>query len=311
MTVWQLDRRAFLRRLGVATAGLWLAPRSVGAAGPVSGPHTKPIPSSGEALPVVGMGTWQTFDVHPEGAALERRLEILRRFFAAGGGMIDSSPMYGRSEAVVGHCLARLGDTEDLFSATKVWSPFQWLGRKQIADSKELWGLERLDLEQVHNLVSWQDHLETLRAEREAGGVRYLGVTTSHGRRHAEMERVLRAHDWDFVQLTYNLLDREAEERLLPLAAERGIAVIANRPFGGGGLIRRLERHPLPAWAGDVGCTSWPPLLLKWIVSHPALTCAIPATTDPAHMSENMTAAHGRLPDADLRRALVRYVEGL
>ena len=257
------------------------------------------------------MGTWLTFNVLPVGGLLDARVEVLRRFFDAGGALVDSSPMYGRSESVVGACLERLSNDGGLFSATKVWTPLQLLGRGQIDDSHELWGVEVLDLLQVHNMVAWEAHLETLRERQAAGRLRYAGITTSHGRRHAEMEAVLAEERFDFVQLTYNLLDREAEARLLPLAADRGIAVIANRPFRRGALIGALAGRPLPPWAAEIDCATWPQLLLKFVVSHPAVTCAIPATSQPEHMSENMAAAHGELPDASMRRRLVRWVEEL
>jgi len=276
-----------------------------------SGVLTKPIPSSGEQLPVLGMGSWITFDVVPVGRFLDTRVEVLRRFFAAGGALIDSSPMYGRSEDVIGHCLRRLPKDRGLFSATKVWTPLAWHGRRQIAASEELWGEERFDLLQIHNMLSWEAHLETLQELKAAGGVRYLGITTSHGRRHEEMARVIAAQPFDFVQLTYNLLDREAEARLLPLAAERGLAVIVNRPFRRGALIDTFEGRPLPPWAGEIDCESWPQFLLKFVVSHPAVTCAIPATSRPDHMVENMAAARGRLPDAAMRQRMIRYVESL
>jgi diketogulonate reductase-like aldo/keto reductase len=284
---------------------------SDGSTEPEAGLLKKPIPSTGELLPVVGMGSWITFDVLPVERFLAPRVEILRRFFEAGGAVIDSSPMYGRSEDVIGRCLRRLPNDTGLFSATKVWTPLQWHGRGQVAESEELWGVERLDLEQIHNMVSWEAHLETLLRYKEEGRVRYVGITTSDGRRHEALEQALARHPFDFVQLTYNVLDREAEARLLPLAAERGIAVIANRPFRRKALIRAFEGEPLPPWAGEIGCASWPQLLLKLVVSHPAVTCAIPATSVPDHMSENMVAARGRLPDAALRERTVRYVESL
>ena len=307
-------RRDLLRSLGLGAAWLAAGPLRLLGAEAASGSEllTKPIPSSGERLPVVGMGSWITFDVAPVGGLLDTRVEVLRRFFAAGGALVDSSPMYGRSEDVIGHCLERLdGLRRGLFSATKVWTPLAWHGRRQVAASEELWGVERFDLLQIHNLLSWEAHLETLQELKAAGRVRYLGITTSHGRRHEEMERVIATRPFDFVQLTYNLLDREAEARLLPLAAERGLAVIVNRPFRRGALIDALGGRPLPSWVGEVGCASWPQLLLKFVVSHPAVTCAIPATSRPDHMAENMAAARGRLPDAEMRRRLVRHAEDL
>ena len=307
------SRRALLRSLGLGAACLAVRPlRLLGAEpGGRSELLTKPIPSSGERLPVLGMGSWITFDVVPVGGLLDTRVEVLRRFFAAGGALVDSSPMYGRSEDVIGHCLRRLSNDRGLFSATKVWTPLAWHGRRQIAASEELWGVERFDLLQIHNLLSWEAHLETLRELKAAGGVRYLGITTSHGRRHEEMARVIAAQPFDFVQLTYNLLDREAEARLLPLAAERGLAVIVNRPFRRGALIDAFGGRPLPPWAAEIGCESWPQVLLKFVVSHPAVTCAIPATSRPDHMAENMAAARGRLPDAAMRQRMIRYVESL
>lgn len=307
------SRRAFLKGLGVAAAA-WALPgplRSAVAPGGRGDLLTKAIPATGERIPVLGMGTWITFDVPDLFGLRASRVEVLRRFFDAGGAMIDSSPMYGRSEATVGHCLRELSNDEGLFSATKVWTPVRWHGRRQIAESEELWGVERFDLLQIHNLLSWEAHLETLREMKAEGGVRYLGVTTSDGRRHEAMERMIVEQPFDFVQLTYNILDREAEARLLPAAAEHGRAVIVNRPFRGGDLVDDLEGKPLPRWAAEIGCVSWPQFLLKFIVSHPAVTCAIPATSQPDHMSENMRAAYGRLPDAAMRRRMVRYVEGL
>jgi len=323
------SRRRFLKAVGVATAAaavpgsaLWLASRSSGAE-PRSNPSArlaelsssdlleKPIPATGEMVPVLGMGSWLTFDVLPVGGFLDRRVEVLRRFFDAGGAVIDSSPMYNRSEKVIGHCLRRLSNDGALFAATKIWTPFQVHGRLQIKDSEELWGVERFDLFQIHNMVSWEAHLETMLEKKAEGGVRYVGITTSDGRRHEALERVMAEQPFDFVQLTYNLLDRRAEARLLPLAAERGIAVLVNRPFRRGALIERFKGKPLPAWAAEIDCVSWPQFLLKFIVSHPAVTCAIPATSNPDHMSENMAAAYGRLPDAPMRRRMVEYVKSL
>jgi diketogulonate reductase-like aldo/keto reductase len=305
----ELSRRALLLLAGAAAISTALPRRE--ALGQAAAPLTRVIPSSGERIPGIGMGTWLTFDVVAVGPVLDRRVEILRRFFDAGGALIDSSPMYGHAEGVVGRCLEELDNDGGLFSATKVWSPFGWQGERQIEESHELWGVRRFDLFQIHNLRAWETHAETLRAHREAGRARYLGVTTSHGRRHDEMARLIAEESFDFVQLTYNLLDREAEARLLPVAAEHGRAVIVNRPFRGGSLIASLEGHPLPPWAAEIDCATWPQLLLKWIVSHPAVTCAIPATSDPDHMTENMKAAHGPLPDEAMRRRLVRIVEDL
>ncbi|SHF14600.1 Tat (twin-arginine translocation) pathway signal sequence [Modicisalibacter ilicicola DSM 19980] len=302
-----LSRRAFLGALACVggAAALGISP-AWGAS-----PHTKPIPASGEQLPVIGMGTWITFNVGELESLRNQRAEILSVFFRRGGRIIDSSPMYGTAEEVVGHCLERLDEPEDMFAATKVWTRLGGGGREQMATSRKLWGVNNFELMQVHNLVEWRTHLRTLRDEKERGRVRYIGVTTSHGRRHEELEAIMRHEPIDFVQLTYNILDREAEARLLPLAAERGIAVIANRPFRQKRLIRRFQGQPLPGWTGEIDCANWPQFLLKFIVSRPEVTCTIPATSQVEHMHENMGALYGRLPDPAMRERMVRYVEGL
>ncbi|GAB5468234.1 MAG: aldo/keto reductase [Rhodospirillales bacterium] len=293
------------RRLLAATAA---TPLLLTGAGAAAEQRSKPIPSSGRPLPVIGMGTWITFNVGDDPLLLERRLEVLRAFFAAGGGMIDSSPMYASAEAVVGRCLDRLGPQPGLYSATKVWTSSAAEGRAQIARSHQLWGLPRFDLLQVHNLQGWEAHLETLFAMKAAGELGAVGITTSHGRRHGDFEAIMASQPLDFVQLTYNPVDREVEARLLPLARERGIAVIVNRPFRGGRLVDQAKRAPLPAWAGEIDCRNWAQILLKYVVSHPAVTCAIPATSQVAHMNENMGAGRGRLPDAAERRLIEEAV---
>lgn len=304
-----LSRRRLLSALAAATAFGCLPRGSHGAA--TAKIHSKPIPSTGEPLVVIGMGTWITFNVGSDPLLREARTKVLRAFFENGGELIDSSPMYGSAEAVLGDGLRQLDYPDKLFAATKVWTPSGSGGVEQIAESKRLWGVERFDLLQVHNLVAWQEHLETLFAMKEAGELRYVGITTSHGRRHRELEAIMREHPIDFVQATYNALDREVEERILPLAAERGIAFIANRPYRGGSLIDRVQRHPLPSWAGECGCRNWPEFLLKFIVSHPAVTCAIPATTRVEHMRENMGAATGPMPDEAMRGTMAEYVRRL
>ena len=257
------------------------------------------------------MGTWITFNVGSDPRARAQRTEVLRAFLDHGGQVIDSSPMYGSAEAVIGHALEAIGRPEALFAASKVWTPDGDATREQVANSARLWGIGRFDLMQVHNLVAWEAHLETLLAMRAAGTLRYVGITTSHGRRHAEVERIMREQSIDFVQATYSLANREAEARLLPLAAERGIAFIANRPFQGGRLIERVKRHPLPDWARESGLANWADALLKFIIAHPAVTCAIPATSRVDHMHENMQALRGPLPDATLRERLARHVARL
>ena len=300
-------RRAFLRGMTGLGAALLLDPALAQARLPL----TRPIPASGERIPLIGMGSWLTFDVSSGTGARDRLQPVLQAFFDHGGRLIDSSPMYGTAERVIGELLPRMKGRESLFSASKVWIYGQALGRRQMETSRQLWGVPRFDLMQIHNMLDWEGHLEVLREMKRAGRLRYIGITTSHGRRHDDMLEAMRRTDFDFVQFTYGLHDREAERRLLPLAAERGMAVIANRPFDGGALFDRVRGKPLPAWAGEADCANWAQFFLKFIVSHPAVTCAIPATSNPAHMLENMGANYGRLPDAALRRRMARYFDSL
>ncbi len=269
---------------------------------------TRPIARGGEALPVVGLGTWITFNVGDDPSARDQCAEVMRAFFAAGGRMIDSSPMYASSQPVVGHGLAKLGMPPALFAADKVWTSSAARGPGQIEASRRAWRVPRFDLLQVHNLLAWEDHLPRLQQMKAEGSIRYVGITTSEGRRHREFERIMAREAIDFVQFTYNIVDREAEQRLLPLARERGIAVIVNRPFQQGDLLRRLGGRPLPGWAAEIGCSTWAQAVLKFIVAHPAVTCAIPATGNVAHVRENMAAAHGALPDEALRRRMIADV---
>ena len=300
-------RRRALRLIAAASLGALLPPSRVHAQR--QAPLARPIPSTGEAIPVVGLGSWITFNVGADPVARDACAEVIRSFVDAGGKMIDSSPMYGSAQDVIGYGLRKHGLAGRVFSADKVWISAGARGREQIEQSRRYWGVPRLDLVQVHNLLNWQEHLPTLFAMKLAGQIRYVGITTSEGRRHRDIEQVMREHPLDFVQVTYNPLDREVEARILPLARDRGIAVIVNRPFREGALLRGLAGRPLPAWAAEVDCTSWAQLVLKYIVTHPAVTCAIPATTRVAHVRENMGAAAGRMPDADLRRRIVAAVE--
>ncbi len=262
-------------------------------------------------MPVVGLGTWITFNVGNDRVARDSCTEVMRAFFAGGGRMIDSSPMYASSQDVVGYGLARLGMQQKVFAAEKVWTSPAATGPAQIERTRGLWGVKRLDLVQVHNLLAWEGHLETLFAMKAAGSLRYVGITTSDGRRHRDIEAIMARHPIDFVQVTYNILDRAVESRILPLAAERRIAVIANRPFREGPLVRTAKRHPLPAWAAEVDCADWAAFLLKFIVSHPAVTCVIPATSKVAHVRENLGAMRGRMPDAAMRRRMAAHVAAL
>jgi diketogulonate reductase-like aldo/keto reductase len=269
------------------------------------------VPSTGDAVPAIGLGTWITFNVGRDPVLLDRRAEVMRAFFEEGGGVIDSSPMYGSSQNTIGHGLETLGRPAGLVSADKVWTGDAEEGPAQIEASRRAWGVPAFDLLQVHNLVAWEAHLETLFDMKAAGRLRWVGVTTSHGRRHAELERIMGSRPLDFVQLTYNVVDREAEARLLPLARERGIAVIVNRPFRRGALIRRLAGEPLPDSAAEIGAGDWASFILKFILSHPAVTVAIPATTQVAHVRANKAAARGPLPDAALRRRMAEHVRAL
>ena len=296
------------RLLGAFAAAPLLGP-AVGLAQTVR-PATRAIPSSGEAIPLVGLGTWITFNVGNDLVARNASTDVMRAFFAAGGRLIDSSPMYGSAQEVIGYGLTRLGRPANVFSADKVWISDGDHGRTQMDTSRRLWGVPSFDLMQVHNLLSWEAHLPTLFAMKAAGQLRYVGITTSHGRRHGDMERVMASQPIDFVQLTYNLMDREVEQRLLPLAQERRIAVIANRPFQQGALLDRLARQPLPAWAAEIDCMSWAQFALKFVISHPAVTCAIPATTRVDHVRENLAAAGGRMPDATTRARMAAFVVG-
>ena len=307
--LWNPARRKLLKSAaGICAGAMFASDHAVAGTGERV---MKTIPSSGETLPVIGMGTWQTFNVGSNPQLRADRCEVLDTFFAAGGGMVDSSPMYGSSEEVLGHCIGGAGSNGPLFSATKVWTRSKTGGIEQVRQSRELWGLPVFDLFQVHNLVGWEHHLPLLQKYQAEKTIRYVGITTSHGRRHRELEKLMESEPMDFVQLTYNILDRQVEDRLLPLAREKGIAVIANRPFQRGALFRRFENSPLPSWAGEIGCQNWAQFFLKFIVSHEAVTCAIPATSQVPHMIENMGAQFAPMPDEAMRRKMVDYVATL
>jgi diketogulonate reductase-like aldo/keto reductase len=265
----------------------------------------RPIPSSGEQLPVIGLGTWQTFDVGSSAAAREPLSQVIDTLFNGGGSLIDSSPMYGKSESVVGDLLAGRGARARAFVATKVWTRGREAGIGQMMRSMGFLNAESLDLMQIHNLLDWRVHLATLRDWKAKGRVRYIGVTHYHSGAHADLAAVMRSEPLDFVQFNYALDDRAAEQTLLPLAAERGIAVLINRPFGQGTLIQRLSRQPLPDFAAELSCASWAELALKYLVANEAVTCIIPATRQPEHMESNARAGSGTLPDPDMRRRIV------
>lgn len=304
-----IDRRKFIGLCASAAGAAAVVPVSVSAQSRF--PLTRIVPATGERLHAVGMGSWITFNVGNDSAERAIRVQILERFFAHGGAMIDSSPMYGSSEEVIGYCLRRLNNARSLFSATKVWMLGRRFGISQMRNSESLWGTDGFDLMQIHNLVDWEAHLKTLKAWKSEGRIRYIGITTSHGRRHEELLDIMKKEPLDFVQFTYNILDRGAEARLLPVAADNGIAVIINRPFRRGHLFDYVRGKALPGWAGEFDCANWAQFFLKFILSHPNVTCVIPATSQVVHMEENMGAAYGRLPNADTRSHMPRYFETL
>jgi aryl-alcohol dehydrogenase-like predicted oxidoreductase len=267
----------------------------------------KPIPRTGEDLPVIGLGTWQTFDVGLKQPAREPLKAVLREFARAGGSVIDSSPMYGNSETVAGDIAAELGVHKQLFLATKVWTSGREAGVRQMEESFRRLRAQRMDLMQVHNLVDYRTHLATLRRWKAEGKVRYIGVTHYTASAYNELARVIASEELDFVQLNYSLVEREAEKRLLPFAAEKQLAVLVNRPFAEGRLFRRARGKSLPAWATDIGCASWAQFFLKFIISHPAVTCAIPATSKVDHLADNMRAGLEPIPDAKDRDRMARY----
>lgn len=267
---------------------------------------TRKIPRTGEALPVIGMGTWQTFDVSAaERAAL---VGVLETFLAAGGRVIDSSPMYGQAEDAVGDVIARAGASAHPFLATKVWTEGRSAGISEMTRSLRLMRTDKLDLMQVHNLLDWQTHLPVLREWKQAGKIRYLGVTHYQHSAFGEIEQLIRSEQLDFVQVPYNVADREVERRILPAAAETGTAVLVMRPFAEGDLFRHVKGKPVPAWAAEIDCTSWAQLFLKFILGHPAVTCPIPATARAAHMADNVQAGRGRLPDAAMRKKIIEAI---
>lgn len=295
------------RELLLATVAL------AGAAGAQPAPLQRAVPKTGERWSAVGLGTWLTFHIDiGDAAAMAARRDVLRAFFAGGGMVVDSSPMYSTAEQVLGELLGATRGAAPLVAASKVWTPIGALGDAQMARSLALWRLPRFDLMQVHNLLAWREHLPTLRRWKDEGRTRLLGVTTSHGSKHDEMERVLKAESaaLEFVQITYSPVDRRAEP-LMRLATDRGLGVIVNRPFDGGDLLRRLGREPLPGVARELECSTWPALVLKWELAHEAVTCVIPATTRADHVLQNLAAMHGPLPDAQQRAALTALFDRL
>jgi diketogulonate reductase-like aldo/keto reductase len=293
------------------TAVALVLPITTRAASESSTMLTRVIPSSGEELPVIGLGTWRTFDVALRTDNRRQLEEVLSVFVKLGGRVIDSSPMYGRAEEVIGDLTTSLGIRDKLFLATKVWTHGKESGIKSMERSMELLRTKRIDLMQVHNLLDVHTHLATLREWKQQGRIRYLGITHYEAGAFADVERIMGSEKLDFVQINYSLMEREAEKRVLPLAQQRGIAVIVNRPFGAGDLFDKVRSKPLPKWATEFDCRSWAQFFLKWIVAHPAVTCAIPATDKPHHLEDNIQAGIGRLPDANMRRQMVELVSSL
>ena len=272
---------------------------------------SKPIPSSAERLPVIGVGTWQTFDVGADATERAQLAQVVSLFAGAGGRVVDSSPMYGSSESVAGELIAQLGVRDKLFIATKVWTSGRAEGVRQMEESFRRLGVERMDLMQVHNLVDVGTQTRTLQDWKAKGRIRYVGITHYTASAYAEVERWLKTREYDFLQINYSLGEREAEKRLLPLALESKVAVLINRPFAEGALFRKVKGKPLPPWAKELGIASWAQYFLKWIVSHPAVTCAIPGTGSPEHMRDNVGAAHGALPDAPTRIRMQKHFDSL
>ncbi|WP_135504872.1 aldo/keto reductase [Roseovarius aestuariivivens] len=300
-----------LTRRHLITSGLAFAALPATTLNAATDPTLRTIPSTGVKVPAVGLGSWITFNVGNDPELLRASTEVIAAFLDEGGGMIDSSPMYGSSQDTIGHALEQLGRRDAVFATDKVWTGSMADGPEQIGATRDKWGVTRFELLQVHNLVEWRGHLDTLFEMKAAGQLGHVGITTSHGRRHREMERIMKDYPLDFVQLTYNLANRDAEARLLPLAREKGISVIANRPFERGALPRRLEGAPLPGVAAELGADNWAQLLLKFVLSHPGVTIAIPATTRVEHVRENKVAGRGPLPDAAQRREIVAHFQSL
>ena len=305
----KLSRRAVLKTLCATATLLNMSPNLLLAAS--RDRIMKKIPKTSEMLAVMGLGTSRTFDVDVNDIKSTELYAVIQAFFDNGGQLIDSSPMYGNAETVIGELLGATKNRDGLFAATKVWTYGRESGIEQMNASMQKMGVSVMDLMQIHNLRDWQVHLKTLREWKEQGKIRYIGMTTSHGRAHAELESVMKSEPLDFVQFSYNIDNRVAEQRLLPVAADNGIAVLINRPFQRGSLFRVAKGKSLPQWATEFDCTSWGQFFLKFAASHPAVTCVIPATSKLKHMLDNMAAGFGRLPDNEMRQRMIRHMESL
>ena len=304
-----LSRRALMKAICATAAALHIAPQELFAAS--RNKITRAIPATGETLAVMGLGTSRTFDIDIDELGQSQLYEVMQAFFDNGGQLIDSSPMYGNAETIIGELLGTAKNSGGLFSATKVWSYGKAAGIEQMQRSMDRMGVQVMDLMQIHNLRDWQVHIKTLRDWKEQGKIRYTGITTSHGRYHDELEKILKTVPLDFVQLSYNIDNRIAEERLLPIAEDKGIATLINRPFQRGSLFRLVKGKPLPDWTAEFDCASWGQYFLKFVASHPTVTCIIPATTKIKHLLDNMAAGFGRLPDAKMRQRMIRHLQSL
>jgi diketogulonate reductase-like aldo/keto reductase len=313
MTGGNLTRREASRLIGAGAAGLLLRTSTsrAQAAPQSSGMLARAIPSSGEKLPVIGLGTWSVFDVNLTPENRTQLGEVLSLFVKHGGKVIDSSPMYGRAEGVIGELAAQLHLRDSLFIATKVWTAGKEAGLAMMERSMDRFWTKRIDLMQVHNLVDVETQMSSLREWKTKGRIRYTGITHSQARGFSDVEKNMRSQKPDFVQINYSIMEPEAAQRILPLAQELRMGVIINRPFGGGGLFGRIAGKSLPPWAAEIDCRSWAQFFLKWIVAHPAVTCVIPATNNPQHMEDNMAAGIGRLPDSKMRQRMIAFLSTL
>jgi diketogulonate reductase-like aldo/keto reductase len=295
----------------MAAASLLAAAKQTAADRPRAMVEKRAIPASGELLPVLGLGTYQSFDAGTDTTQYPALSEVLKNFLAHGATLIDSSPMYGSSESVIGELSTQLGITEKLFMATKVWTSGRAAGIRQMEESFARMGVKRMDLMQIHNLLDWRTHLDTLKEWKAAGRIRYLGITHYHSGAYDELERLMKLKAFDFVQFNYSIAEREAEQRILPLARDLGVAVIVNRPFAQASLFSRVKGRDLPDWTADFDCRSWAQFFLKYILGHPAVTCAIPATGKVKHLVDNMAAGTGRLPDSTTRTRMAKFMDAL
>ncbi len=305
----EISRRHFMQGVGLLSAGITLIPQTIFGESRQAIKHA--IPSSGDRIPVIGMGTSRTFDFGENSAILTQLGQVLQVFFDNGGAVIDSSPMYGNSETIVGNLLKTIPNKVPLFAATKVWTYGKQSGIDQMQESMQRMGVGAMDLMQIHNLRDWKIHLPTLRQWKQDGKIRYIGITTSHGRSHSDLMQIMRTEELDFVQFTYNIGNRTVEESLLPLAADRGIATLINRPYQRGALFRSVKGKALPEWPREFDCKSWGQFFLKFVVSHPAVTCVIPATSKAHHMADNMAANFGKPASPSMRKRMLQYFERL